>query len=44
MERKRIIRVDEKVQLGGMVLASIAGMILSLVFYALDKLNLTNDK
>lgn len=32
------------VKLGGMVLASIVGMILSLVFYVLDKLNLTNDK
>ena len=32
------------VQLSGMVLASIVGMILSLVFYVLDKLNLTNDK
>lgn len=32
------------VQLSGMVLASIVGMILSLVFYVMDKLNLTNDK
>lgn len=32
------------VQLSGMVLASIVGMILSLVFYVLDILNLTNDK
>lgn len=32
------------VQLSGMVLASIVGMILSLVFYVLDMLNLTNDK
>lgn len=32
------------VQLTGMVLACITGMILSLVFYAFDKLNLTNDQ
>lgn len=32
------------VQLTGMVLACIVAMILSLIFYVLDKLNLTNDK
>lgn len=32
------------VQLSGMVLASIVGMVLSLVFYVLDLLKLTNDK
>lgn len=33
-----------KVTLKGMVLACIVGMILSLIFYILDKFNLTNDK
>lgn len=32
------------IQLTGMVLACIVGMILSLIFYALDKLKLTNDR
>lgn len=32
------------VELTGMVLACIVGMLLSLVFYVLDKLNLTNDQ
>lgn len=32
------------VELTGMVLACIVGMLLSLAFYVLDKLNLTNDK
>lgn len=32
------------VQLTGMVLACIVAMILSLIFYLLDKMNLTNDK
>ncbi len=32
------------IQLTGMVLACIVGMILSLIFYVLDKLNLTNDR
>lgn len=32
------------IQLSGMVLACIVGMALSLVFYMLDKLNLTNDQ
>lgn len=32
------------IQLTGMVLACIVGMILSLIFYLLDKWNLTNDK
>lgn len=32
------------IQLTGMVLACIVGMILSLVFYVLDKLHLTNDR
>lgn len=32
------------VQLTGMVLACIVAMILSLIFYVLDRLNLTNDK
>ena len=31
-------------ELTGMVLACIVGMLLSLIFYVLDKLNLTNDK
>lgn len=37
------IRFGE-IELKGMVLACIVGMILSLIFYVLDKLNLTNDK
>lgn len=32
------------IQLTGMVLACIVGMILSLVFHLLDKMNLTNDR
>lgn len=32
------------IQLTGMVLACVVGMILSLVFYVLDRCNLTNDK
>ena len=32
------------VQLTGMVLASVVAMILSLIFYILDKLKLTNDR
>lgn len=32
------------IQLTGMVLACIVGMILSLIFYVLDKLHLTNDR
>lgn len=32
------------IQLTGMVLACVVGMALSLVFYGLDKLNLTNDR
>ena len=32
------------IQLTGMVLACIVGMALSLIFYVLDKLNLTNDR
>ena len=32
------------VQLTGMVLACVIGMLLSLSFYILDKWNLTNDK
>ena len=32
------------VQLTGMVLACVTGMILSLVFYVFDKLKLTNDQ
>ena len=32
------------VELTGMVLACIVGMLLSLSFYMLDKMNLTNDK
>ena len=31
-------------ELTGMVLACVVGMILSLIFYILDKLNLTNDQ
>lgn len=37
------IRFGE-IELKGMVLACIVGMILSLIFYVLDKLNFTNDK
>lgn len=37
------IRFGE-IELKGMVLACIVGMILSLIFYVLDKFNLTNDK
>ncbi len=32
------------IQLTGMVLACVVGMLLSLSFYILDKLNLTNDR
>ena len=32
------------IQLTGMVLACVVGMVLSLVFYGLDRLNLTNDR
>ena len=32
------------VELKGMVLACIVGMILSLIFYVLDKFKLTNDR
>nr|WP_320026869.1 uracil permease [uncultured Acetobacterium sp.] len=32
------------IQLSGMVLSTIVGMILSLIFFVLDKLNLTNDR
>ena len=32
------------VQLTGMVLACVTGMILSLIFYAFDRLHLTNDQ
>lgn len=32
------------IQLTGMVLACVVGMVLSLVFYILDKLKLTNDR
>ena len=32
------------IQLSGMVLACVVGMILSLVFFGLDKLGLTNDQ
>lgn len=32
------------VQLSGMILACIVGMILSLLFYILDKFHLTNDE
>lgn len=39
------IKVDfGDIQLTGMVLACVVGMILSLVFYILDKLKLTNDR
>ena len=33
-----------EIELTGMVLACIEGMILSLIFYILDKLKLTNDR
>lgn len=33
-----------EIELKGMVLACIVGMLLSLIFYVLDKFNLTNDK
>ena len=33
-----------EIELTGMVLACLVGMLLSLIFYVLDKLNLTNDK
>ena len=33
-----------QIELTGMVLACIVGMILSLIFYVLDKLKLTNDR
>ncbi len=32
------------IQLRGMVLACVVGMLLSLIFYVLDRMNLTNDK
>ena len=34
----------DTIQLSGMVLACVVGMIMGLVFYILDKLNLTNDR
>ncbi len=37
------INLGEDVQLKGMVLATLAGMVLSLIFYILEKLKLTND-
>jgi uracil permease len=37
------INLGENVQLSGMVLATLAGMILSLIFYILEKLKLTNE-
>lgn len=37
------INLGDKVQLKGMVLATLAGMVLSLIFYILEKLKLTND-
>ena len=32
------------IQLTGMVLACVVGMLMGLIFYALDKFNLTNDR
>ena len=32
------------IELTGMVLACVTGMILSLIFHILDRLNLTNDR
>ena len=37
------INLGENVQLSGMVLATLVGMILSLIFYVLEKLKLTNE-
>ena len=37
------INLGENVQLKGMVLATLVGMVLSLIFYILEKLKLTND-
>ncbi|PYG88441.1 uracil permease [Ruminiclostridium sufflavum DSM 19573] len=37
------VNLGQNVKLSGMVLATLAGMALSLVFYVLDKLKLTND-
>lgn len=37
------VNLGDKVQLKGMVLATLVGMILSFIFYILEKLNLTND-
>ncbi len=37
------VNLGENVQLKGMVLATLVGMILSLIFYLLEKLKLTND-
>ncbi len=37
------INLGENVQLKGMVLATLVGMILSLIFYVLEKLKLTNE-
>ena len=37
------ISLGDKVQLKGMVLATLVGMALSLIFYVLEKLKLTND-
>ncbi|MCX7923453.1 MAG: uracil permease [Clostridia bacterium] len=38
------VNVGQNVQLKGMALATVVGMLLSLVFYVLEKLKLTNDK
>ena len=32
------------IQLTGMVLACVVGMLMGLIFYVLDKFNLTNDR
>ncbi len=37
------VKVGDDVELKGMVLATLAGMALSLIFYVLEKLKLTND-
>jgi uracil permease len=37
------IPIGDKVKLSGMVLATLVGMAISLIFYVLEKLKLTND-
>jgi uracil permease len=37
------VKIGDDIELKGMVLATLVGMALSLIFYVLEKLKLTND-